>query len=155
MAKHIPDSQQHRFGHILREQTHDPLHHEIVEFEAIVLQMLMQFRQHFDELLLQFLNEPCIELNVELDVPALEEKVPQQPVASGLVERLQQSGTDRHDTLEVPHLEGYRCDHSIQLQFRFNQVDLTLAVEVSTRSVYILTVLVVLGFNVFLLFPEA
>ena len=67
---------------------------------------------------------------------------------------MQQSGTDGHDALKVPHLEGDGCDHSVQFQFRLNQVHLALAVEVSTRPIHILTVLVVLGFTVLLLLLE-
>lgn len=61
-----------------------------------------------------------IEVDVILDVSTLEEHVFEDPEADGLVEALEQSCTDRHDSLKIPNFKGYCGDDSIQFYSIFS-----------------------------------
>ena len=43
VAEKIPNGKNHRLRHVLRKKTHDPLHHEVVQLEAVGLKMIVNF----------------------------------------------------------------------------------------------------------------
>jgi hypothetical protein len=85
-----------------------------------------------------------VELDIILNVLALEEHVFEDPVADCLIEALKKGSADRHDALEVPDFEGYSGYDSIQFESILIHSLLVLAFKVPTGPVEVLAVFVFL-----------
>lgn len=104
----------------------------------------MQDRQNYFELFLELQEVVTVELDIILNVLALEEHVFEDPVADCLIEALKKGSADRHDPLEVPDFEGYSGYDSIQFESILIHSLLVLAFKVPTGPVEVLAVFVFL-----------
>jgi hypothetical protein len=69
LAQQVPDGQHHRLAHVLRKQSHYPLHHKVVCLKPALLKVADNLRKQLLQLGLEQSDEGMVEGEVELNVP--------------------------------------------------------------------------------------
>jgi hypothetical protein len=106
--------------------------------------MTIHLRQQYPKFVIQLQYVLIVKFYIVLNVSALMQQVPQQPITDILVETLQKTCTNRHNTLKVLYFKWNRCYYTVQFDLMLHQILRILILKVTTSPIQILTMLIII-----------